>query len=201
MSLARISRGAGAVGLLAVAALFLHQLRYLVTLGPGAGIEFGRTGHGYLELAIPLVVAFAVAALVVSVVGPAMLRRTSGPGREWGATERAAGYAAALLAVHFTQEIAEGVVAGHGGVVAAALGPGCFVVLPLAIALGAVASFARGWLRGAERQLVAALDRASLPRAPRHSGEPAALVPRRALSSLGLRFGIARRPPPLAHPA
>jgi len=196
----RMSRAAGVVALLALGALALHELRYMLAFGGGADAALERTGHGYLELLAPLVAAVAVAAVIVSVVAPAALRLSPALGADdSGLTERAAAYAAALLAVHLTQELAEALVhGGHAGI-AQALGAGGLAVLPLAMALGALAAFARGWLDRAERGLVTALDREPLPRAPRGAGAPIAPRPaRRPLASLGLRFGIARRPPPLA---
>ena len=198
MSLARISRGVGAVALLAIGALVLHQARYMLAFGGGAGAELERTGHGYLELLLPLLVALAAAGLIVSVVGPALLRHAPGRDREWGATERAAGYAAALVAVHLTQETAEGLLAaGHSLSLEAVLGTGGFVVLPLAMTLGAIASLVRGSLRRAERRLAVALDRARLPRPPRRAGAPRRAAVRATLSSQVMPLGRASRPPPL----
>jgi membrane protease YdiL (CAAX protease family) len=200
MSLAgRTSRVAGSAALLAVGALALHQLRYLLAYGGQAGAELERQGHSYLELAAPLLVACAVALVIASVVVPALLRLAPLLARDACGTERAAGYAAALLAVYFAQELTEGLLAGgHPAGLAGALGAGGWLALPLAMALGAAASIARGWLYRAERRLSTVLARKRLPRAPRRMPTPTLGPARPALSSLGLRFGLARRPPPLA---
>jgi hypothetical protein len=195
----RTSRAAGSAALLAVGALALHQLRYLLAYGGQASAELERQGHSYLDTAAPLLVAAAVALLVVSVLVPATLRLAPVLARDICATERAAGYAAALLLVYFTQELTEGLLAGgHPAGVAGVLGAGGWLALPLAMALGALASIARGWLYRAERSLATALARPGLPRAQRRAPAPALAPARPALSSLGLRFGLARRPPPLA---
>jgi hypothetical protein len=200
MSLAaRIGRATGSAGLLALGALALHQLRYLLAFGADAGAELERQGHSYLDAAVPLLVAFAVAGIVASVVIPAAIRRVPSLRGDDCVTERAAAYAAALLAVYLAQELTEGILAsGHSPGLAGALGAGGWIAMPLAMALGAVAAIARSWLFRAEDVLGAALARRRLPRAPRDIGDPATAPIRPALSSMGLRFGLARRPPPLA---
>ncbi|HSI79070.1 MAG TPA: hypothetical protein VK919_00320 [Solirubrobacterales bacterium] len=194
--LARSGRAAGSVGLLTLGALALHEIRYALAAGQAPGAAIDRAGHGYLELLAPLLAVGAIAALIVSVAAPALLRLSPGLGDDAQLTERAAAYAAALLAVHLTQELTEGFLeAGHAGIVEA-LGSGGLVVMPLAMALGAIAAVARGWLDRAERRLVAALALRILPRAPRAVATPVAPRALRPLASLGLRFGAARRPPP-----
>jgi hypothetical protein len=201
MRLAAITQAAAAVALLALGAIALHELRYLAAFGGSPGADL-RAGHDYMEILIPLLVVLAVAALAVSVVVPAVLRLAPSLGREDCVTERAAGYAAALLAVHLAQELAEAALSdGHPVSVAGILGAGGWAVIPLAMALGAVAALARGWLHQAERRLAVALARVALPRAPQRIGAPPPRPPQRPLSSLGLRFGIARRPPPLVQRA
>jgi hypothetical protein len=195
--LARISRVAGVVGLLSLGALALHELRYLLAFGGGAATELERTGHGYLDLLAPVLVALALATIVVSVVAPAILRAAPSLGDGGYLTERAAGYAAALLTVHLAQELTEGLLhGGHAGV-AHAFEAGGVLVLPLAMALGALAALARGWLERAERRLAAALERGPLPRAPRRIGCGPVAPTFRTLTTRCLQFGIARRPPPL----
>jgi hypothetical protein len=200
MSLAgRTSRAAGSAALLVAGALVLHQLRYLLAYGGTAGAELERQGHAYLDLVAPLLIATAVAMLIASVVAPAVLRLAPVLTCDVSSTERAAGYAAALLAVYFTQELAEGVLAsGHPSGFVGVLGASGWLALPLAMGLGALAAIARGWLYRAERRLAAVVDRHRLPRAPKRVRPPLSPSLRPALSSLALRFGLARRPPPLA---
>jgi hypothetical protein len=188
--------GARTAALLVLGALALHELRYLIAFGGEAPSILAQHGHGYLGFLAPLLVAGAAAAIVTSVVAPALLGRMA-PARRPYTEERAAGYAAGLVAVFFAQELAESLLSGgHPDGVAAVLGAGGWVVLPLAIALGALAAFAA-------RQL----DRAALtvsrrfvpprPRAPRQLGRlPAGPPP--SLARFDLSFGFARRPPPAA---
>jgi hypothetical protein len=196
---ARIGRATGGAGVLALGALALHELRYLLAFGADAGAELERQGHSYLETLAPLITALAVAGIVTSVVIPAALQRVpSLRGRDC-TTERAAAYAAALLAVYLAQELTEGILAsGHAAGLDGALGAGGWVAMPLAMALGAAAAIARSWLFRAEERLACAFHQLGLPRAPREIGAPATAPIRRALSSMALRFGLARRPPPLA---
>jgi hypothetical protein len=104
--------------------------------------------------------------------------------------------------VYFAQELAEGALAsGHPTGLVGVLGASGWLALPLAMALGALGAIARGWLDRAERCLAAALVRPRLPRPQRRAARPALPPVRPALSSLALRFGLARRPPPLARQA
>jgi hypothetical protein len=203
MSLAgRTSRAAGSAALLVLGALALHQLRYLLAYGGTAGAELERQGHAYLDLVAPLLVAAAVATVIASVVAPALLRLAPALTRDLSSTEHAAGYAAALLAVYFAQELAESALAGgHPDGVVGILGASGWLALPLAMALGGLTAIARGWLYRAERRLAAAVARRRLPRAPKRVRAPVRPPLRPALSSLALRFGLARRPPPIARQA
>jgi hypothetical protein len=199
---ARTSRVAGSAALLVLGALVLHQLRYLLAYGGNAGAELQRQGHAYLDLIAPLLIAAAVAMLIASVVMPALLRFATALTRDVSSTERAAGYAAALLAVYVAQELAEGALAGgHPDGVVGVLGASGWLAMPLAMALGALAALTRGWLYRAERQVAEALAPPRLPRAPKRVHVPLSPPLPPALSSLALRFGLARRPPPIAQQA
>jgi hypothetical protein len=203
MSLAaRTSRAAGSAALLVLGALALHQLRYLLAYGGSAGAELERQGHAYLDLVAPLLVAAAVAMLIASIVVPALLRLAPALTRDVGSTERAAGYAAALLAVYFAQELAESALAGgHLDGVVGILGASGWLALPLAMALGGLTAIAREWLYRVERRLAGAVARRRLPRAPKRVRAPLPPPLRPALSLLALRFGLARRAPPIARQA
>ncbi len=180
--------------LLALGALAVHQLRYLLVTGeiPGAA-----HAHAYLGLLAPVAVAAATAAIALSLLAAASRRADRSSLRLADTTERAALYALGLLAAYFVQELAEGVlVAGHGGPLAAGAGAGGWLVLPLAVAFGALAALAGRWLDRVESSLGAA-PRRRRRRAPARLGRPRSRRGR-ALASLTLAFGLARRPPPLA---
>ena len=128
--------------LLALAALAVHEARYVLAYGAHADRAQAASGHGYLQLIAPLLVAAAAAALVVSVLAPAIHRRLPRLADPAAGTERAAGYAGALLAIFVCQELLEGVLAGHGNVFAGVIGPGGWLALPLAIVFGALMEWA-----------------------------------------------------------
>ena len=183
------------VALIALGAVALHQLRYALAHGANASAALEREGHAYLELAIGPVLTLALAALVVSLVRRAWSRApqlTPGPLRIF------ASIAATLLAVYSVQELAEGVLfAGHADGLAAILGRGGWVALPLAAAIEALLTGVSLLLSRADRVL-AELVGAARPvrRAPRRTRRTGT-----ALAAPGpnfvLCFGFARRPPPL----
>jgi hypothetical protein len=139
--------------------------------------------------------ALAAAALVVSVLAPAVHRRLPRLADPPAGTERAAGYAVALLAIFVCQELVEGAIAGHEGLFAGIAGPGGWLALPLAIVFGALIESAGHWLERAELRVAAAFvtpRRRAVPSLPRPSAPH--LVP---LCARPLAFGFGRRPPPL----
>ncbi len=180
--------------LLALAALAVHEARYLLAYGAHADGAETAAGHSYLQLLAPLLAAVAAAAIAVTVLAPLVHRRLPRLADPAAATERAAGYAATLLTVFVGQELLEGAIAGHD-LFAGVTGPGGWLALPLAIAFGALIESAGHWLERAELRLATAFA-PKRPRAPARSAPPAApwLAP---LCSQPLAFGLSRRPPPL----
>jgi hypothetical protein len=175
---------------LGVAALALHQLRYLAA---GAGPSHGN--HGYLGALAPAVVALALTLALGAVLFAAA-------GRPWGARVRVTTrarpfvFGSALLLIFAGQELAEALLAGHHFGLDVFEGAGG-VVFPLAAALGILLATLLGRLDALERRLIAlsaAPRRARRDRA-RHVIPSAPTI--RLLPSLPLEFGLARRPPPL----
>jgi hypothetical protein len=182
--------------LLALGGLAVHQLRYLLVFGSDSGAELHQQGHDYLAQALPILVALAVAAIVARlVVGSARYSPCSAP-----TTKLARGliYAAALAAVFWGQELAEGALAaGHPSGLAAVLDSGAWIAIPLALGLGLAAAAAEWLLDRAERAIASALDEGTTPLSsagPLPAPSGLARAPRVAH---GLAFGLARRPPPL----
>jgi hypothetical protein len=178
---------------IALGAFVLHQLRYLVGYGDGAGAALGAQGHAYLEAILPLMIVFATSSLVGTFVAAAFLApRTT-------AARRSAGWAfcaAALLVVFGLQETVEGLLfTGHPGGLSAVLGHGGWVAIPIAVAVGGVVSLLLSCLVCVERRLTEVRPSA-LPRAPAVVGRANPGEARR-LASEPLAFGLARRPPPL----
>ena len=187
---------ARSAALIALAALGVHQLRYLIAYGGGARQELAHQGHDYLFGALPILAGFAIAALAAGLLRAAV---TSSPAPALASTRsRAVIYAAAVLAVFVAQEMTEGVLfAGHASGVAAVLSAGGWLALPLALLFGALCALLDGGLARIERSVAMA---AAPPRRIRSRGN--APASRRSwvgvpLASRPLQFGLARRPPPL----
>ena len=195
-----LARGAGSrmrsAALLALAALAVHEARYLLAYGAHAGRVEAASGHAYLQVAAPLLAAAAGAAIVGSVLAPALMRRLPRLADPAAGTERAAGYAVALLAIFVCQELIEGIVAGHGDILGGVAGPGGWLALPLAIAFGALIELAGRWLDRAELHVAGLFAPARARTDTSHPG-PLADPRRTPLCSRPLAFGLSRRPPPL----
>ncbi len=182
--------------LIALAALGVHQLRYLIAYGGGAHEELARQGHGYLFGALPILAGFAIAALAAGLLRAAI---TSSPAPALASTRgRAAIYAVAILAVFVVQETTEGVLfAGHASGLAAVLSAGGWLALPLALLFGSLCALLDGGLARVERAVAdpgepmraTRLRPPNLARSGSWIGTP--------LASRPLVFGLARRPPPI----
>jgi hypothetical protein len=185
---------ARATGTLALGALALHELRYLLASEPGLD---AHGAHAYMAQAVPVIVVLATA-LLATVLLASLSGRAPRPGR-LSRRARAALYAGLLLGLFWTQELAEAMSSGHVWAgVDALVGSGGWIALPLALALGSIAALATHGLEGVE-QRIAAAQWAPRPRRTVRSG-PRALtgVRLRPLVADALAFGIARRPPPAA---
>src|SRR4051794_18402938 len=135
-----------ATALVAVAALALHELRYLIGYGGGTPEVLASQGHGYLP---------AAGALAGALLGVAAAQLT---GRVLhGQGEKAAprlGVAwlwasVVLLTIFVGQESLEGLLSsGHPDGIAAVTANGGLVAIPLAAALGGLVALG---LRGASR--------------------------------------------------
>jgi hypothetical protein len=135
-----------AAALVFAGSLAVHELRYLVSYGTGAGAAEARQGHGYLEMVAPVVATAAVVALATWLIRLAAARPGIGGeppiptfARLWACA------AAALSALYVAQESLEGMLsAGHPPGLAGVLGHGGWMALVLAIVVGAVlAAFLR----------------------------------------------------------
>jgi hypothetical protein len=191
-----------AAALFPPAACLVHQLRYWLTAGGGAGRELQAQGHAYLgRLSVPLTLLAASAA--GAFVTHLMVARRAGvePGEE--GTRRAwwlrwLAVAAALLAVYTAQELLEGALAtGHPAGLAGVFGGGGWLAAPAALAVGALLSLL---LRAAETILRLA---GAAPRRAHRSPPLAARRPRAVdlarLPALARR--AAGRAPPRQAPA
>jgi hypothetical protein len=150
-----------------LAAWSVHQLRYLLAYGSGAGRELSEQGHAYLTFLMPGIVMFAALAL-----GGIMLRFA----RSWREgvdrsdeqhTLRLWTLAVAgLLAIYAGQEISEGMLAGgHPAGLAAVFGNGGWLAVPAALLVGGLVALGLRGARVVERFL--AQQRASSSRRSR----------------------------------
>jgi hypothetical protein len=199
-ALRRTSRTARAASLLSLAALVVHELRYLLAYGDRAEEALASQGHAYLSdlggALVTLTLATLLATLLAGALAPAARRPDQPAGRAFRRT--AVLYALALVAIFCAQELTEGAVAaGHPAGLAAVLAHGGWMALPLAWAAGALCSLACLALQGVERTLARGAPRRRAPRRPPASAEPHIAPARVPLASLNLAFGFARRPPPL----
>ena len=124
-----------------VAALAVHQLRYQLAYGSGAGLELQRQGHSYLHSVIPWLVLAAGLAVgsFLSAFGRALKGQTSAPryglslGLLWLTCS------AALIAIYAGQELLEGIFAtGHAAGLAGVFGYGGWWAIPAAVCVGLV---------------------------------------------------------------
>lgn len=192
----RIRAGA----LIAVGALGVHDLRYLLAYHGHASQELAVQGHAYLRLATPAIAGLLVLA-AAAFAARVMRAYASGDGerRLLPSTPRLWALASALLiGVYSTQEWMEGLLSeGHAGGIGAPFSHGGWLALPLALLIGFLIALA---LRGAATAIAAAAARGRArlrPLAPAQLPSPVAhsvwLAP-----SLG---ALARRLAPRAPPA
>jgi hypothetical protein len=180
--------------LLAAAALGVHELRYVLAFGDGAGGRLAAEGHAYLSWLSPLVgglVALAAAGFVHAVAGGrGALRAPVRLGRLWLAC------AAALALTYVAQESLEGLVAaGHPSGVTGVLGHGGWIALALAAGFAAPVALL---VRGGAAAIGAVARRTAAPRIARSLAPvlvSPALVPVPRLGVLAV--GGAGRAPPL----
>jgi hypothetical protein len=134
-------RGLAQAGLLPLAALAVHELRYLLAFGPHAGIELQRQGHSYLHSVAPwiAVVVSLAAGGALRALGRAFSGRTSVArltisfGALWLACT------ACLVTIYVGQEALEGVFAtGHPAGWVGIFGSGGWWSLPAAACIGLV---------------------------------------------------------------
>jgi hypothetical protein len=146
--------------LIAVGALGVHDLRYLLAYQGHAGHELSLQGHGYLRLATPLIAGLVVlaAAAFATRVMRAYAAGHDGEPRALPPTRRMWLAASALLiSVYSIQEWLEGVLAsGHPGGIGAPYGHGGWLALPLALVIGLLIALA---LRGAAAAIAVAAAR------------------------------------------
>jgi hypothetical protein len=185
----RIAHNVRLAAILAVGAVGLHQITYLIA---GASSPAELATHGYMtDLLAP------VAVLVLAAAVATLIRGTEGASPARAPLERRiAIFSGALLAIFLGQESLEAALtAGHSAGSPAMLTAVGWIALPLALAIGTLSAVLARALEAIERVI-------SVVHAERRLSRPP-VVRGRALAARGLRlpstplaFGLARRPPP-----
>lgn len=170
------------------AALAMHEVAYAL-----ANRSFATT-HGYLETLLPLAASVGASIAIASLLPSLLTRRRQSP-----ALIAPLAVAGGLVAIYLAQELVEAFVLG-GGVSALLISAAvAWLVPPLALLLGALIA---GFMLSLERvDELTSRWRPPSSRRPRRrpaaaTGSPPA-ARSRPLACAGLRFGLARRPPPL----
>ena len=177
--------------MIAFGAFAVHQLRYLAAYGADAPPALSAQGHAYLGTILPLLLTAVASSVLGTVAVAAFGRRRAAP--------RGVGWAfctAAVLGIFVLQETAEGLLAaGHPGGLAAVLGHGGWIAVPIAILVGRLLSLLLTGLASVERRIAVVRAR-RVHRAVASLGGARALEGR-PLACRTLAFGFARRPPPI----
>jgi hypothetical protein len=124
-----------------VAAFAVHQLRFVLAFGSGAGAELKETGHSYLHSVVPwimLLVGLSVGGFLWS-LGQSAAGRRSASRRGFSFLNLWLVCASCLLAIYCTQEFLEGLLAtGHPTGIEGIFGFGGLWAIPSAIGVGLV---------------------------------------------------------------
>ncbi len=128
-------------GLVPVAAFAVHQLRFLLAFGSGAGLALKQTGHSYLHSVVPwivLLVGLSVGTFLWA-LGKAASGRRSASGRRLSFAVLWLACAGCLLAIYCAQEFLEGLIAtGHPTGIEGIFGFGGLWAIPSAAGVGLV---------------------------------------------------------------
>ena len=127
--------------LLPPAAFAVHQLRYMLAFGSGAGVELERTGHSYLHSVVPwLVVLMALAAGgFLRAVGRAFAGHSSAPRYTMSLAALWFVCSLCLVVIYAGQEFLEGLWAtGHPAGWVGIFGFGGWWSIPAAVCVGFV---------------------------------------------------------------
>jgi hypothetical protein len=185
--------------LLPVAAVLVHQLRYMLEYGSGFGRALGEQGHGYMTSLAPwiaLVTAIGIGGLLGTM---ATACRGKAPSHGNGVTTLSVWLAAsiALIAIYTGQELLEGVfAAGHAAGLGGVFGAGGWTAIPLAHAIAVVLALV---LRGTDALARRIAERRTVAtrRAPRALAPAASRQLTRKLAPLA-SAAAGRAPPALA---
>jgi hypothetical protein len=129
------------IALMPAGALAVHQLRFLLAYGGGAGVALARQGHSYLDSLVPWIVALIALAAggFLWRLGRALRGHTSAPRFTLSLAALWALCTVCLVAIYATQEGLEGMFAtGHPAALAGIFGHGGWWAVPAAASVGLV---------------------------------------------------------------
>lgn len=174
------ARVLGRLALVPAAAVLVHQLRFVLAFGSGAGPALQRQGHAYLHSLAPwLIVLLAVAAgAFLRALGRALSGQRSPRRYTLSFAALWLACSAVLVGIYAAQELLEGALAvGHPTGLAGVLGYGGWWAIPAALCVGLVLAAV---FHGARWILEAAGRRGARPQA-RASSSAIAPPPQRVL--------------------
>jgi hypothetical protein len=134
-------RSLGKAALVPAAALVVHQLRFALAYGAGAGMELARQGHSYLHSLVPWIVLLIGVSVggFLRALGSAMAGQRSAPRYTLSLSGLWVACSAGLLAIYVSQEFLEGLFAtGHPSGWAGIFGYGGWWSIPVAVCVGLV---------------------------------------------------------------
>jgi hypothetical protein len=196
-----VVRRLGWLALMPAAAFAVHQLRYWLAFGSGAGAMLRAQGHSYLHSVVPwMVVLLAISAgAFLRSLGRAFSGQRSLPRYTLSFATLWLMCTACLVAIYVSQELLEGLLAtGHPGGLAGVFGYGGWWSVPAALAVGLVlAAVFHGacWVLG-EVALRSGPEAPPRSRRPVATRAPRDVLPSRLAPLVGGWSG--RGPPPRA---
>ena len=129
------------VALVPAAALLVHQLRFMLAFGSGAGAELARQGHSYLHSLVPwivLLIGVAVGGFLWA-LGRALYGQRSVPRYTLSLAALWLVCSVSLVGIYVAQEFLEGLFAtGHPAGLAGIFGYGGWWSIPAAVCVGLV---------------------------------------------------------------
>jgi len=168
-----VIRGALRAAVVPAAGLLVHQLRFMLAYGSGAGAELSRQGHSYLHSLVPwivLLIGVAVGGFLWA-LGRAMRGQRSAPRYTLSLAALWLACSASLVAIYVAQEFLEGLFAvGHPAGLAGIMGYGGWWSIPAAVCVGLVlAAVFHGarWVLDEVAERCGGVPAGSSPRPPR----------------------------------
>ena len=161
--------------LVPAAALLVHELRFVLAFGSGAGAELARHGHSYLHSLVPwivLLIGIAVGGFLWA-LGRALRGQRSVPRYTLSLAALWLLCAVSLVGIYVAQEFLEGLFAtGHPAGLAGIFGSGGWWSIPVAVCIGLVLAALLHGARWVLDEVAERRVRVALPSMPRPARLP-----------------------------